>query len=160
MTRRCTVCDHPQREAVDAALTAGDVAYRRIAAQFGLKESSLRRHKAGHLPAALAQAKEAREVARGDDLLGQVRELQTRAMGILDMAEGAGDLKTALQAIAQARGCLELLAKLLGELQEGSTVNIVLLPEWVQVRGVIIAALGPYPEAKLCVAEALSHVGA
>jgi hypothetical protein len=154
------VCDHPQRAEVDAALTAGNESYRRIAAQFGLKESSLRRHKAGHLPAALAQAKEAEAVTQGDNLLAQVCGLQARAMGILDRAEGAGDLKTALQAIAQARGCLELLAKLLGELQEGSTVNIVLLPEWVQMRGVIIAALGPYPEAKLRVAEALSHVGA
>ena len=43
------------------------------------------------------------------------RALQTRAMGILEQAERTGDLRTALAAIGQARGVLELQARVTGE---------------------------------------------
>jgi len=159
MPRTCTVCAHADRAAIDAALVQGRP-IRDISLQFGVGHMALHRHKTAHLSQALAKAQEAQEVARGDALLAQVRELQARATSILDAAERSGDLKTALAAIAQARGCLELLAKLLGELQEGPTVNVVLLPEWVRVRTAILNALEGYPEARLAVVEALKDVGA
>jgi len=100
-------------------------------------------------------------VASGANLLAQVRELTSKTLAILDKAERARDLKAALGAIREARGCLELLAKLLGELQqEGSTVDIALSAEWIELRTVLLKALGPYPEARLAVAEALRDVKA
>jgi len=160
MPRTCTVCAHADRAAIDAALVQGGDSFRTIAHRFNVSPDALKRHKTAHLSRALVKAQEAQEVARGDALLAQVRELQARATSILDAAERSGDLKTALAAIAQARGCLELLAKLLGELQEGPTVNVVLLPEWVRVRTAILNALEGYPEARLAVVEALKDVGA
>ena len=50
---------------------------------------------------------------------------------------------------------LELLAKLLGKLQEKQVVNILLLPEWVQIRNTVVAALELFPEARIAVADAL-----
>ena len=154
MPRKCTVCAHPEREAIDAALVAGD-SYRRIAAQFALSATSLRRHKKNHLPEALARAQDAHEVAQADDLLAQVRELQERALAILTKAERSGELRVALTAIREARGCIELLGKLAGELQQEGTVNIVLAPEWLALRTTILAALAPHPDARLAVARAL-----
>ena len=159
MPRRCTVCACAAREDVDAALVAGEP-YRRIAARYGLSETAVRRHKADHLPAALASASEAAAVARGDDLLGQARELQARALRILDRAEDAGDLRTAVSACREVRGVLELLSRLLGELPDGPTVNVVLTPEWSTLRAHIITALTPYPDARLAVAAALEVPGA
>ena len=46
------------------------------------------------------------------------RDLQERALTTLVRAEEAEELNVALQAIRQARGNLELLAKLLDELDE------------------------------------------
>lgn len=43
MARPCTVCSHPERQAVDAAILRGDK-NRRVAAQYNLVESSIRRH--------------------------------------------------------------------------------------------------------------------
>ena len=83
-----------------------------------------------------------------------------RAAELRDQAEAAGDLRTALAAIREARGNLELLARLLGELQEQQVVNILISPQWVTVRAAIVAALAPYPEARLAVSERLSNVGA
>jgi hypothetical protein len=92
--------------------------------------SSFSCHESGAIPSFLAKAQEAREVAKADDLLSDVRGLQERALGILDKAEDAGDRRTALGAIREARGNLELLAKLLGELDE-RPVNVLLSPEWL-----------------------------
>ena len=64
------------------------------------------------------KAKDALEVAHGDSLLDQVQGLQEKAPSILVKAEAKGDLRAALGAIREARGNLELLAKLLGMMTE------------------------------------------
>jgi hypothetical protein len=106
----------------------------------------------------LAKAREAKEVAQADNLLDQLKDLQRRTLAILQAAEQDNDHGMALKAIKEARGNLELLAKLLGELQERQVINILVAPEWVSLRAVILTALEPYPEAKHALAEALKGV--
>jgi len=155
MPRVCTVCTHPQRQVIDEALIAG-AGLRDIAGRFGLSKSALERHKANHLPASLAQAKEAAEVAQADDLLGELRKLQRITLGLLSKAYSAGDLRTAVSAVGQARGNLELFGKLLGQLDERAQVNILVAsPEWLTLRARILQTLEPYPEARLALAAAL-----
>jgi hypothetical protein len=152
--RRCTVCDHPERHGIDEALVSG-TPYRSVAKRFGLSESAVYRHKTEHLPAHLLKAKEVEEVAQADDLLEQVRHLQAHALGILERAEKAGDLRTALAAISQARGNLELLGKLAGELDDRPQVNVLVSPEWLELRTVIVGALEPHPAVRGAVLRAL-----
>jgi hypothetical protein len=157
MPRSCTICAHAQREAIDAALVAGQP-LRDMSALFRVSEDALARHKTRHLPAALALAQGAQEAAHGDDLLAQVRVLQGKALEILAKAEAAGQLNVALQGVREARGCLELLARLLGELQEaGPTVNVLVMPEWLTLRTRLLIALDPYPDARLAVAAAMQE---
>lgn len=158
MPRRCTICDHPERQAIDRQLVAGESANRRIAAQYGVTEASLRRHKAEHLTATLLKAQEAAEVAHADDLLDKVRALEKDARRIRDKAEAEGDYKTALSGIRELTRIVELLAKLLGELDERPQVNVLLAPQWLNVRSVLLAALAPYPQARTSVAEALRSI--
>jgi hypothetical protein len=154
MPRRCTVCDHPERHSIDEALVTG-APYRSVAKRFERSESAVYRHKTEHLPAHLLKAKEVEEAARADDLLDQVRNLQAHALDILERAEKAGDLRTALAAISQARGNLELLGKLAGELDERPVVNLHVSPEWLELRAVIVGALEPYSEARGAVLRAI-----
>jgi transposase-like protein len=154
MPRRCTVCDHPKRHSIDEALVSG-TPYRSIAKQFGLSESAVYRHKAEHLLVHLLKARDVEEAARANDLLDQVRHLQGRALDILARAEEAGDLRTALAAISQARGNLELLGKLAGELDERPVVNVLLSPQWLVIRTTMLETLSTYPEARAAVAESL-----
>jgi transposase-like protein len=154
MPRRCTVCDHPQRHNINEALVSGGP-YRSVAKRFGLSESAVYRHKTEHLPAHLSKAREAEEAAQADDLLEQVRNLQAHALDILERAEKAGDLRTALAAISQARGNIELLGKLAGELDERPVVNLNVSPEWLELRAVIVGALEPHPAAHRAVLRAL-----
>lgn len=154
MPRTCTICNHPERPEIDRALLSGE-AYRTIAKRYGASPSAVLRHRE-HLPTQLVKAQAAEEVAQADNLLEQVKFLQTRALSILDRADLAGDLRTALSAIREARGNLELLAKLLGELQQEGTVNVTVSPEWLTLRAVLITALQPYPDAARAVSRALT----
>ena len=155
MPRVCTICNHAERPEIDRALLDGEP-YRHIAARFDTSTGALQRHRE-HLPTQLVKAQAAEEVAHADNLLEQVKSLQTRALSILDRADAAGDLRTALSAIREARSNLELLAKLLGELQqEGTTVNVYSAPEWLTLRAVLIGALRPYPDAAQAVSRALT----
>jgi hypothetical protein len=161
MPRSCTVCEHPEREAIDEALVGG-ASNRSLASLYDVSEAAVRRHKANHLPAKLVMAEKAKEVAQADSLLDQVRDLQSRALAILDQAEDAGDLRTALGAIREARGNLELLAKLLGDLQQEGTTNIQVAliehPDYQRLRAAVVGALRDYPEAGYAVAAALEGV--
>jgi hypothetical protein len=119
--RTCTVCNHPQRSAIDSALLNGDP-YRGVAQRYAASPDAVYRHR-DHLPLALVKAQEAAEVARGGDLLAQLRDLQGHALRVLDQAEQSGDLRAAVAAIREARGCVELLAKLVGQLQSSVEVH-------------------------------------
>jgi hypothetical protein len=132
---------------------------RRIASQHDVTERAVRNHKANHLPETLAKAKEAEEVAQADDLLGQVQDLQARTLAILEAAEETREHRTALAAIREARSNLELLAKLLGELDERPQLNILISPEWIELRAVIVGALEPHGEARVAVLKAIEGIG-
>lgn len=159
MPPTCTVCRHPDRASIDRALVSG-LPFRHIAAQWSVSTAALQRHKASDLPVLLTKAVEAAEAADADDLLAQLRDLQATTLGLLEKAEAAGKLGTAVMAVREARLNLELLAKLRGELDERPTLNLLIAPEWLSVRGALLAALHPYPQARAAVAETLIQLGA
>lgn len=82
MPQVCTVCTHADHHAIDVALVSR-TPNRRIASQYGLTEAAVRRHRVAHLPAQMARARDAAELADADDLVAQVRALQARALAIL-----------------------------------------------------------------------------
>jgi hypothetical protein len=154
MPRTCTICCHPERDAIDCALVSGEP-FRRVAAQHAVTEQAIRRHRKAHLPTALTKAQEAKEAARADDLLAQLRDLTAEAHRIKNQAERTGDYRTALAGIRELVRIVELLAKLRGELDERPQINLLVAPEWLAVRTALMAALTPYPEARAAVAEQL-----
>ncbi len=95
MAMTCTICNGPNKEAIDKALIAG-TPYRHIASQYGTSTGALQRHKRDHLPQALVKATEAQEIAHGDYLIAQMRDLDQHARRILGKVERAGNLETAL----------------------------------------------------------------
>ncbi|MDX0601804.1 hypothetical protein GOD78_10985 [Sinorhizobium medicae] len=236
MARDCTICAHPRRHEIEAAMVHGHSS-RRIAADYGLAYGAIHRHRNNHLPAAIRQAAAA-ALERADEDAGEAlpridtmpvhgtasaapaaapivttetlspvpsirrrqralqlsdsppappvapadatiapastspgagvfnvyqsaTDLRERAMRLLEGAERAGDTKTALMAIREARGVLEHLSRL-EERHQASTTHAPLdtSPEWIRTRTAIVAALADFPEARIAVAEALVGVGA
>jgi len=141
-----------------------EVSYRTIADQFGLSKTALIRHKESHIPDALIKAQGAGEVAQGDNLLAQVKALQSEAQGILGEARAAGDLKTALIGIGKAKECLELLFKVEGRLQDQQSVQVNVnldifhSPEWLRVGRMLAEVLRDYPDLRAEVAARLGDM--
>ena len=154
MPRHCSICHHECLDEINRALVES-TAFPALVAKYRVSKDALSRHKANHLPTTLVKAQEAQEVAQADSLLEEVISLQSRALAILNTAEGVGDLRTALGAIREARGNLELLAKLVGQLDERPQVHLHLSPEWLELRTTIVGALEGHREAKEAVLNVL-----
>jgi len=95
-------------------------------------------------------------MADADSLLEQVSALHRRTLAILGNAEVEGEHRIALAAIREARNNLELLGRLMGELREETTINVLVLPDYVAARSALVAALAPFPEARHAVVKALT----
>ena len=157
--RRCTVCAHPDRPAIDQAMV-NRRPFRDIARHFGIGKDAAVRHHDACLPAELTKAKAAEETARADDLLEQVRALRTKSLQLMLAAEKSGDLRTALAGIREARACLELLAEMSQQIDRRPTLNLLVAPEWLAARSTLIEALRPYPDARSAVAASLMRLEA
>ena len=159
MPRTCTICTHPEVHAIDGALVAGQ-SFRNIAEQYGKSATALFRHKSDHLPAVLVTGQAVREEAHALDVVKQLRDINAATLAILEDARDTHQSALALKAVDRVQKQIELQAKLLGELQDGQTVNVLVAPEWVSLRATILVALVPFPDAREAVVEALNgHAG-
>ncbi len=151
MPRSCTVCTHPDNHAIDLDLVKR-VAYRTIAHRYCVSTDALKRHLKEHVPEVLVKGREAEETANADDLLTELRSEKADIQRLKGLAEEDEDYRTALLAVDKALKALELQARVAQLIDDSTTVNILIAP---QVQAAIIAALDPYPEARLSVANAL-----
>ncbi len=133
---------------------------RELAALYRVSPDAIERHNAAHLPVRLVKAAEAEDVKQALDVLVQLREINSASLAILKDARDQGDGELALKAVDRIFKQIELQAKLLGELAQEGTVNVILSPEWLQVRTLVLTALAPYPEARGAVAANLATLEA
>lgn len=159
MPRRCTICDHPSYEAINERLVGAE-SLRKIAGRYSVSKSALLRHKADHLPASVLKAAAAEEEISGGNLLGRLTKLNQETTSILREARTAKDNSMALKAIARAEKQLEFEGRLLVKLNEDATVSVTEMPEWQNLRLVILKALEPHPAARQAVIGAIINVGA
>ncbi len=159
MSRQCLVCRHKDLRTIDRELAAGK-SLRDLSALFRVSEDSLARHRDAHIPPVVARAQEAEDITHGLDVVKQLKAINGVTMQILSEARKQKNPDIALKAIDRIERQITLQAKLLGDIDERPVVNILISDEWLHVRGLIIAALGSYPEAKQAVVGALSaHAG-
>ena len=156
--KRCTVCDHKSIEAINHALVSGTRPVDLAARYEGISRYSLARHGRNHIPRTLVKAQAAAEVATADSLLGKVAELEQMGRRMAADAEQAGERRTVLVAVRELSRLVELLAKMRGEISEAATVNVIVSPQWLQVRQAVLVALEPYPEARVAVAARLGQL--
>lgn len=156
----CTVCTHPEAELIDRLLVSG-TSYRQIAARFDLGMSSVSRHRNKHLSSALQAVHKKREGKRAVSLLDRVEGLVAKLEQMADEAASTGKTGQLLATARELRESYKLIGKLTGELDDRPvTLNVLVSPEWQQVRAVLLMALVPYPQARLAVSERLLELGA
>ncbi len=159
MPRVCTVCAHGERSVIEQEIAVGTSA-QKISALFRVSPDAVQRHKAEHLRPTLIETRKADDDERALDVIKQLRAINGASLRILHEAQQGQDPQTALKAVDRIQRQIELQAKLLGQLDERPQVNLVISPEWVQVRTTILTVLSPYPEARVAVAGALASLDA
>jgi Xaa-Pro aminopeptidase len=91
-------CGHPEWAAIEAAVLRG-APIRRVAADFGVAESSLRRHLERHVSRALTVAREARVKEEGEAAGLRLEEAVKDIRRLRDRAEREGDVRAAIMAV-------------------------------------------------------------
>lgn len=158
MSRPCSVCQHPNRKAIDEALVGGQP-IRAIAGRYHAGRDSVARHLRSHVSPALVKVAARREEREATTLLGRMERLIQRTERLLEAAEASGAVGQALAAIDRLWKGYELVGKITGEIKPDGQVLVVNLqqsPEWVELRGRLLVALLPFPDARARVSAALT----
>jgi hypothetical protein len=170
----CTICEHPQRTAIDRAIVAGD-SLRDIATCFKTSKDAVSRHKSvcmkRTLPALVTpitvpdyQTPAEVQIARQN-----VRSVTQRATALVDKMEelaqkfeDTGDMGSLLKCAKEVREGLRLLAQLSGELGPNqvnvlvnNTPSLTASPEYP----ILMRVIDKHPEIRAELAEALKEAG-
>jgi hypothetical protein len=96
----------------------------------------------------LTKAYKAQEVAEAGSLLERVERLYKLTESIVAVTYRNQEWPTALAALRECRGHLELLGRISKELETAITINLVTSPEWEDLRTRLLLALEPHPEVR------------
>jgi hypothetical protein len=136
----CSVCSHPKRAEVDAALKSA-TPIRRLGIEFGLGRTALRNHLTSHSPEAhetrrrraAAIGKTRRGTARKaisvsirtpEDVFEQLEWQYGEMQGLAENARRTGDTLRLEKALVQLGVLIDKFAKALKVYDDGTTVNI------------------------------------
>jgi hypothetical protein len=139
-----------------------------LARRYDLSTDAIYRHRKAHLPAQLR----AKLIAGPDteidldrlretesqSLLANLVAIRHRLFASLDVAEECGDSNMVARITGQLHQNLELTGKLLGDLGMGSVTNVLVMPQYVEMRIALVDALRPFPEAARAVATVLHQL--
>jgi hypothetical protein len=178
MPRPCSICAHPLLADINQKLVVQKLNVDAVSQYFQVSKQALYRHSRAHLgrgaapqhrvlataPAESVPAPTAMQlyepVAERGPPLDRAQAALGHVMKIVGDAGDRGDARTALLGLREARGYLELCARLMGELKDAAMiqVNLVQSPEFAKVSVAITDALLDFPEARQRVLAALARV--
>ncbi len=133
---KCTVCNHPERYAIDRALLAGGNSFEDLKQKFGPSLSALWRHKK-HL---LKRVQEAEQRFRDNLRLGILLNLNRRLERndrTAQAAEAEGNSRLVLQADRDAFRILTYIDKMEIQLDPDTVYRLLAPPEWAQQGGLL-----------------------
>ena len=167
---RCTICLHRELSGINLGLSRG-VSMGALSRRYAVGEDSLYRHvRNGHLPPQLRASLLAGPSIEGVDLdklrdnesqslLMNLIALRRRLFASLDSAEEAGDGNMLARIAGQLHRNLEITGKLVGDLSMGATINnVLIMPQYIELRVELVRALQPYPEARKAIAQVLHTI--
>lgn len=151
----CTVCTHRSVRSIDAALLAGDKRAT-VATRYSVSRDAVGRHARGHLATGAVVPVERSPDRRLDDLDLRLQQLEAILTSVIDDAMRSGKVNTLIAAVRECRQTVETIGKVRGAINDRPQVNILALPAFASVSQRILAALAPWPDARVAVATALS----
>jgi hypothetical protein len=137
---RCTACRHPERGRIEAELAEGR-SQSEVARAFDLDRLAVRRHLLNHVKPAAQEPRVNGHATDDDPLVELVERLRPR--GLDGSPAEVREYRLALAAVEARRAAVAPVRPLTESL------------EWQRLRGAILDALSPYPEARQAVADAI-----
>jgi hypothetical protein len=159
MARPCSTCDHADRAQIEIGLANG-IACRVLGLKYGLDPSQLSRHRTNHMDADLITRLRVRG-SRSDEELAKIREVESKNLldqlawqrGRLhrnaDRCYAIGDMAGERAALDSAGKTSDRIARLLGEIGPGITINhntqinLVQSPQWHAIRTALVREFRP-----------------
>jgi hypothetical protein len=171
LSKKCTICTHGHRSQIEIGLVH-HVPMRVLAQRFGVSPDALHRHRHNHsspqVAAAILAAQKPTEIdlealqsSESEGLLAQLIAQRARLQVYADQISDVGDYKGAAAIERAVTTNLELTAKLLGQLvqrHEVRSTSLLVSPDYLQLRAVLVNALRPFPEAARAVGSALHEL--
>lgn len=156
MPRSCSICTHPKTAEIAKALLAGD-SIRPVASRYDVTGAAVGRHLRNCLRTERRPKEPGRDEASASSavssrfdssdpasLVATTARLVDEALSLLEHAKSAGDRRTALAALREARDGLSLLMRVHGLLQQDGAVNVT-----IDARRQTIERLGKLTEEDL-----------
>jgi hypothetical protein len=153
----CSICDDQRIEEINKQIIDNQK-LSEISRKYRVSDDALERHSKRCVIKSLAASPSTQDIINGDNLLEQLKEAREKALSLLDMAIAAGDTKAygaPSNYLREIREQIKLWAELEGRLATQPQINILVNPQWVELRTLIIKALEPYPEVREAVIHAI-----
>jgi hypothetical protein len=130
----CSVCGHPDRQAIDQALITGAATLDALGKQYDLSTSALHRHKA-HLQAKVSRAKGRLQDNLMQSCLFWLVQALEMSMQTAAAAQAEGNHRIVLQALAQGARLLKILLKQDLPLDDRLVYDLLTSPQWAAENG-------------------------
>jgi hypothetical protein len=153
---RCSFCLHPQRQEFERKIASKELSMSKAAQLMDSNKATVSRHMRNCFPKKVAEW--VKPEASKEETLNVVNALiesHDTTLKILKDSLDEGDRRTALMALQTEIKQLELTAKLTGQLNEAPQVNLLMNPEFMKLKQIIVKELAPYPEARVALSDAL-----
>ena len=159
--RPCTVCEHRKTAEIEKAVIGRFDAKARIANKHGLHADAIDRHMRNHVPEerkkeVLLEIKREKSAALDAeinrdtvDIKQGLQRIVREIDSILRRAKAAGDDQLALTSLRDMRQTLMDMARIYGQLQEVTTINVNVaeLPQWAQLKTILVEVFRLHPDA-------------
>jgi hypothetical protein len=151
----CKVCLHPKRSEIEQQIAARSLTTVEAAKIVGCHNSTISRHMYGCVAASVRERAQAEaNEPHSLNVLDQLRQSHQTTLQILNAALSKGKDRVALKALEVELKQLELSARITGQFSDAPQVNLLMAPEFVKLKQVIVDRLLPYPDARLALSEA------
>jgi hypothetical protein len=127
---KCTVCHHPERQAIDCALLTDNDTYAALSQQYGPSISALFRHKK-HLQEKIRQTEKRLENSLRQETLFRYNDFLESTRQIVRTASADGDTRQVLRAVREGTRILNFITKLEVQFDPDTVYRLLASPQWV-----------------------------
>ena len=145
----CAICKHPESEKINLHLLNKSMGQAEIARTYGISQPTVSRHQRNCVQRAVAVGTIAVEIREGITLVDEIEDIKQKTRTIYENAARV-DPHLALAALRELTSQTKVFTEMMFRYEEMQRSNLDLRndDEFVEFRGMLIAALDPYPEAK------------